>query len=199
MMHVECDSACSYGIGHHMHRKHIIDDCPHYSIIAGEYLVVKGNVCVSTLLGSCIAVCLLAARGDYCGMNHFMLPKTSVQYEKAKDILHTDSGFYGINAMELLINDLMKKGVKKRSLVAKVFGGADIFKTAGTQKTVGRQNVEFITEFLELEKIPLIACSTGGTFARKIYLFAHTGEVYQYRLGHRPGLHVRRFLKKENA
>ncbi len=155
----------------------------HYTIVAGECIVTRGDVVLSTVLGSCIAVCLFAGNGKYCGMNHFMLPSVTRQYKDARSILHTNSGFYGINAMEILINELMKRGISKQSLVAKVFGGADVLPIMHTRKTVGRQNVEFITEYLDLEKIPLVACSTGGNFARKVLFFAQTGIVYHYRLG----------------
>lgn len=154
-----------------------------YCIIAGECHVTRGDVVLSTVLGSCVSVCLFTEKGGYCGMNHFMLPCRSSRYTAVDNVLHTNSGFFGINAMEIMINDLMKRGVDRRRLKAKVFGGANVLAVKSGSRSVGEQNVDFILKFLEVEKIPLAACSTGGDFARKILFFAESADVLHYRLG----------------
>ena len=100
------------------------------------------------------------------------------------DILHSASAYYGINAMELVINAMLRSGVSRRSICAKVFGGGDVLRITALTKSVGLQNVEFVLKFLDLEKIPVTACSVGGEYARKIIFFQHSREVLMQRLGH---------------
>ncbi|HNK18797.1 MAG TPA: chemoreceptor glutamine deamidase CheD, partial [Piscinibacter sp.] len=74
-------------------------------ILPGEYFVDDEDILVMTTLGSCIAACLWDRNAHVGGMNHFMLP------DGAGNGL--DSGRYGSYAMELLINELMKRGATR--------------------------------------------------------------------------------------
>src|SRR5450756_2861267 len=76
----------------------------------GEYYVDNEELLVMTTLGSCIAACLYDRQARIGGMNHFMLPEGS-----------GDSGRYGSYAMELLINEMMKRGATRMTMEAKVF------------------------------------------------------------------------------
>ena len=71
-------------------------------ILPGEYFVDGEDLLVQTTLGSCIAACLWDRVAKVGGMNHFMLPEGA-----------GDSGRYGSHAMELLINEMMKRGANK--------------------------------------------------------------------------------------
>jgi len=73
---------------------------------------------LSTLLGSCIAVCLFDPFLKIGGINHFMLPEMG--HRKHGDV---DSLLSGNFAMEALLNALLVKGAKKVRLQAKAFGG----------------------------------------------------------------------------
>ena len=70
-----------------------------------------------TTLGSCIATCLSDRERRVGGMNHFMLPDTSGA---------PDNGRYGSYAMELLINQPIKRGGTRATMQAKVFGGGSV-------------------------------------------------------------------------
>ncbi|MDH5512633.1 MAG: hypothetical protein OEY27_05390, partial [Gammaproteobacteria bacterium] len=74
---------------------------------------------LDTVLGSCIAACLYDPVLGMGGMNHFMLPEGS-------DPGDPTSTRYGVNAMELLISDLMKLGADRRRFQAKIFGGGHV-------------------------------------------------------------------------
>ncbi|MBF0293291.1 MAG: chemotaxis protein CheD, partial [Nitrospinae bacterium] len=43
-------------------------------VLPGEIAVTKQPSVIATLLGSCVAVCLYNTKGQYGGMNHYMLP-----------------------------------------------------------------------------------------------------------------------------
>jgi len=136
----------------------------------GEFYSTGKPAVLSTLLGSCIAACLYDPKNRLIGMNHFMLSNT--RYSRDMPIHVSEAGRYGIQAMELLINDMMGKGANRRQLRAKIFGGATILfrQTEGSNFfCVGQVNCKFIHEFLENEGIPVDAEDLGGNFGRVIH------------------------------
>ena len=138
----------------------------------GEFYASREDLIISTVLGSCISIILHDPVLGYCGMNHFMLPG-----ELRQTAIHeAASGRYGIQAMELLINDMLGKGSRKPDLVAKVFGGGHVIANDSTNSIPG-SNIRFAFQFLESENIPLISHDTGGTCGRKILLFTADSRV----------------------
>jgi chemotaxis protein CheD len=135
------------------------------SIGPGEYYVTEEDLIIQTVLGSCIAVCLFTDNGITCGMNHFMLPGGSGTETM-------DSLRYGIYSMEMLINSLLKLGIQKKDLKAKVFGGGNIIDFKSIKNTVGENNIDFIFDFLKKEDLPVITKHVGGDNARKVLFFS---------------------------
>lgn len=133
------------------------------------------KISISTLLGSCVSACILDRKKLIGGLNHFLLPET----DKTSD--DTNFARYGVQAMEVLINDLLKRGSSKEDLEAKVFGGATVIKTA-SNNPVGLQNCNFVKKYLEQESIPITAEDLGGDKARRVYLFPDTGKVSVLRV-----------------
>ena len=134
----------------------------------GEVVAGKGSLILYTLLGSCVAVCLRDPVSEIGGMNHILVPSSA-----------TDSSGTtrcGVQAMELLINELMKLGGDRRRFVAKAFGGANVL--SGFQRpTVGERNAMFVRQFLAKEKIPLVAQRLGGHRAVTVNFHVGSGEV----------------------
>jgi chemotaxis receptor (MCP) glutamine deamidase CheD len=143
-------------------------DVPQRSIIVGEVFASDAPAVVSTVLGSCVAACLFDPLTRIGGMNHFMLP------DAHRD---TASAAFGIHAMELLINKIMKLGGDRRRLQAKVFGGGNVLALHGTQLQIGQRNVAFVLQFLEDEGIPLAAKRVGGGCGVKLCFFTHTAKA----------------------
>ncbi len=85
--------------------------------------------------------------------------------------------------MELLINDLLKRGASRARLEAKVFGGANVLK-GFTSNPVGTRNAEFVRRYLDTERIPVVAEDLCGIHPRKVWFFAATGRVVVQRLPH---------------
>jgi chemotaxis protein CheD len=144
--------------------------CDRITIDPGEFYSMDKPGVISTLLGSCVAACLYDPRKRLIGMNHFMLSNT--RYSRSMPMHVSEAGRYGINAMELLINDMMSKGTNRRMLRAKVFGGATINIRENVQSNfmcVGQVNCRFILEYLESERIPIDAQDLGGSFGRVIH------------------------------
>ena len=84
---------------------------PRRHIIAGELFAARRPTEISTSLGSCVAACLFDPESKIGGMNHFMLP--------ARTLNEGASARYGVHAMELLINEIMKRGGDRRRLRAR--------------------------------------------------------------------------------
>ena len=140
-----------------------------WHITQGEWAVGKDpEQVISTILGSCVSCCLWDPLAGVGGMNHMLLT-----------ITNADSGtcnLTGINAMELLINDILKLGGKRERLCAKAFGGARM--VAGLSE-IGRLNRDFTMDYLQKEGIPCESRSLGGVSARHLMFWPATGRVVQ--------------------
>src|ERR1035437_7405329 len=132
---------------------------------------------LSTLLGSCVAVCLFDPLLKIGGINHFMLP--DMGRSKHGDV---DSLLSGNFAMEALLNALLAKGARKVRLQAKAFGGGTIIDTNGGSLSIGMRNANFAKEWLVREVIPLLSSDFLGPWSRKIIFLPFNGEAFCKRL-----------------
>ncbi len=145
----------------------------------GEYHASEKDVVLITLLGSCVSACLYDPVNHVVGMNHFLLSTQS--YSSQDLMLKSDAGRYGINAMELLINRMMKLGAQRKHLKAKVFGGAAVLQInqqAAPMLDVGGRNARFVVNFLQEDRIPVVAADLEGVFGRVIYFDSRDYSVY---------------------
>lgn len=149
---------------------------PAVNIHIGDYYSSRTPVIITTILGPCAAVCLFDTENKIGGMNHILLPGDS-----PAEIDSGDSR-YAINAMELLINQMMKLGANRYKLTAKVFGGASILSTISSEFGMGMRNIEFVVDFLLTEKIPITNYNFGGVDSRRIYYHTDTNVVLLKRI-----------------
>lgn len=146
------------------------------TVIQGEYRISSSPAIVlSTLLGSCVAMCLHDPVACVGGMNHFLLPGTDVPERDDSQSLR-----YGAYAMELLVNSLLIQGAKRPHLRAKLFGGARML--AGLTD-LGSRNAEFAESYLRRENIPLVGGSLRGDRGRRIEFWPATGRTRQLLIG----------------
>jgi chemotaxis protein methyltransferase CheR len=140
------------------------------TITIGGLYAGGGPATVRTVLGSCIAACLFDPETKVGGMNHFLLP----------DGLDDESmpTRYGVHAMEVLINEIMKKGGERRRLIAKVFGASHVLRVGGDSIQVPRRNEEFVRHFLEVEGIKVAAAKLGGDLPLEVKFQVHTGRAF---------------------
>jgi chemotaxis protein CheD len=148
---------------------------PHLRISAikvqpGEFYATDQDVAIVTVLGSCVSACLRDRESGTGGLNHFMLPRGQ------DDGPASASARYGVNAMELLINELIRLGARRRNLEAKVFGGGNMLDGV-TTLNIGQANARFVSSFLAAESIPVIGSDLEGNGSRKVYFFPATGRV----------------------
>ncbi|MDR3508338.1 MAG: chemotaxis protein CheD [Caulobacteraceae bacterium] len=141
------------------------------AVIQGEYRVIDDpNVVLTTVLGSCVAACIRDPVAGIGGMNHFLLANS--QDSKTG----SDQVRYGAYAMELLINDLLKRGARRDRLEAKLFGGAKLFDTL---QDIGDSNASFAEQFMRDEGIPMTGSSLRGRSARRVEFWPVSGRIRQ--------------------
>lgn len=143
-------------------------------VLPGEYFVTGENIVICTVLGSCIAACLWDRTLNIGGMNHFMLPEGD-----STDI----SGRYGSYAMEVLINEMIKLGARRETMQAKVFGGGQVMANFTTMN-VGERNTDFVVQYLQTERIPIVSEDVLDIYPRKVVYFPATGKAMVKRLAH---------------
>jgi chemotaxis protein CheD len=141
---------------------------------ATKTLVTQGGFATSanpdemltTVLGSCICTCLHDPVARLGGLNHFLLGEQPGS--------ERGSSSYGAYCMEVLINDLLKRGARRERLQAKIAGGARMLSVA---TDIGQRNTTFARQFLANEGIALIGENTGGDQARRIRFWPATGRT----------------------
>jgi chemotaxis protein CheD len=102
---------------------------------------------------------------------------------------------YGVNAMEMLINEIARLGGDRRRLEAKAFGAAHVLADAGVGPEVPRKNARFIKEFLEKEGIRLVSSRLGGSTPVEVLFHATTGRALVRSLGKQ---HIADLAREEN-
>lgn len=152
-------------------------DCDAAKILPGEYYYTGKNMLIVTVLGSCVSACIRDRISGLGGMNHFMLPDGASDGGSPVSA----SMRYGSFAMEILINDLLKAGARRENLEAKVFGGGAVLR-GFTAMNVGERNAAFVTNFLKIERIPVLAADLNDIYPRKVYFFPKTGKVLVKKL-----------------
>jgi len=138
-----------------------------FHVVQGQHRVSSNaDESLLTILGSCVSACLYDPLRGVGGMNHFLLADGDGQ----------EAMRYGVYAMEILINDLLKMGASRDRLQAKLFGGAKIMERLND---IGAENARFARKFLATEGIPVVSESLGGRRARRIEFWPVGGRARQ--------------------
>jgi chemotaxis protein CheD len=151
-------------------------------IVAGECFATADPVAITTVLGSCVSVCLYDVERGVGGMNHFMLPEL-LQGRSAIPCSRACSSNccarYGSCAMRLLLQQLEQLGTHRSRLAAKVFGAGRVMAMA---TDIGASNASFALEYLRQEGIPVVASDLGDCCPRKLVFFPRTGKAWVKRM-----------------
>ena len=139
-------------------------------IHVGQIHVDRGSTRITTVLGSCVAVCLYDKRLCIGGMNHYLLPfwnGNGLQSLK-----------FGNISIPKLIEAMLEQGSSIGNIEAKIFGGASIYFLNSNQNImVGEKNILVAKEILNDYKIKIVAEDLGGNLGRKIQLNVENGKV----------------------
>lgn len=140
-----------------------------YYLYPSSLYVSEKHELITTILGSCVAVCLWDPKTEIGGMNHYMLP-----FWNGKGLA---SPKFGNIAIEKLIQKMEQKGAARDTIVAKVFGGAAVLNTNTNVLNIGNRNIQIAENLLQFNRINITASSMGGENGRKIIFNTKTGEI----------------------
>ena len=111
---------------------------------------------MTTILGSCVAVCIWDPQAEVGGMNRFLLPSG-----------RPASPRFGDSAVALLIGRLLELGAHRSRMSAKVFGGACVLEAFRADEwSLGARNVEMAREQLAAASMPVVGEDVGGDLGR---------------------------------
>ena len=144
----------------------------HY-LFPGALFVDPRPHLVTTVLGSCVSVCLWDSKLRVGGINHYLLPLWNGEG------LSTPK--YGNVAIEKLISGMLNLGCRKPHLIAKVFGGAALWKNQPGLLRVGDRNVALAQDILQEHKIPIVGSDLLGEQGRKLIFNTESGSVLMRR------------------
>lgn len=124
-------------------------------------------------LGSCVGIVVYDPGIKVCGMLHAMLPDSTRIRNNSNRAKFVDSG------MEDMLKELLKAGVNKRRLAAKLAGGAKMFEfgVENDITSIGYQNAQAAKKALMRYGIPLLAEDTGKNYGRTIVFDSSTNEL----------------------
>jgi chemotaxis protein CheD len=129
---------------------------------------------ITTVLGSCVSVCLWDPALRIGGMNHYMLPLWNGE--------GLASPKFGNIAISKLIEKMLLLGSNKEDLKAKVFGGGAVLRSPTGIMNVGERNIAYARNALREEGITIISSDLGGTKGRKIIFNTGNGSVMMKKL-----------------
>ena len=147
--------------------------CMTVKVLPGEFYVSAQEEMISTVLGSCISACVRDRQRQIGGMNHFMLPEPLGDRDSWSSAVGR-AARYGNDAMEQLINAILKAGGRREDLGVKVFGGGRVL---AQMTDVGQRNIAFIKRYLAAEGLELLAADVGDIYPRQVQFFPASGRV----------------------
>jgi chemotaxis protein CheD len=137
----------------------------------GGLVATREATRVTTILGSCVSVCLWDQRLGYGGVNHYLLPHWARSSTQSPHC-------YGNLALNGLLEALLALGCRRERLLARVYGGAcvlDAFR--GRREHLGQMNVTVARRFLDGLGIPVIDEHVGGARGRKLAFSTDDGSA----------------------
>jgi len=142
-----------------------------------DYKVSQSPDILRTILGSCVGICLYDRENKIGGLAHIMLPENNDKSSNPKK--------YADSAIALMIDELLKKGANSEHLVAKIAGGASMFKMPENSfiGSIGINNVQKVREILNQYHISIISEDVFGDYGRTVDFFLETGKLKIKSLG----------------
>ncbi len=144
-----------------------------------ELIVAADPIVISTILGSCISVCLYSPEAKAGGMIHYALPE--IPKNGTDDPLR-----YGDYAIPRLVEELKNlTGSSSANFIAKITGGADNIASEKTNHRIGKANVEIANSILKNLQIKIVGQDVGGYLGRKALFHIATGRLQTAPIGSR--------------
>lgn len=144
-------------------------------LLPGEMIVTSQAMKISSILGSCVSVCLFSPEGNVAGMNHFMLP-----YNPRND---SNRLRYGDTSIEDMIHKMIRTGALYKNISAQIYGGSSMFINSDNGFRIGEKNIKSALKSLEKLEIPIIFKETGGNTGRRVIFDTSAGIITSMMIG----------------
>lgn len=138
-----------------------------YQLQPGYIFTSPEPALLSTVVGTCVAVCLYDRRRKCGGMNHFLYPAAG---RRARPTPR-----YGDAAVLGLIRMMLAQGSRVEDMEAQIFGGGQ--RCLSDPGGVGRRNVKMARRILKKKGIPIVSEDVGGVKGRRVLFHTVTNEV----------------------
>ncbi len=143
-----------------------------YFLEPGYIFIPAKPAVISTVLGSCVAVCIYDKKRKVAGVNHFQLP-----FIREKQ---SATARYGNVATYALIHMMIDDGSKLKYLEAQIFGGA--YDPKVSRKNIGRENIVVARKILRKNRVRIVSEDVGGEKGRKIVFDTTANEIAVLRV-----------------
>ena len=142
----------------------------------GQFVVSDEPGVITTILGSCVAVCLHDVALRFGGMNHYLLPGSSVATEPAAR--------YGVAAIRELYDAMFRRGARPGNMRAQIIGGAAVLAAFNTETNhLGARNVTLARTMLADFGIRIVAEDVLGMRGRKLSFSPRDGATQVQMIG----------------
>ncbi|MBF0158907.1 MAG: chemotaxis protein CheD [Magnetococcales bacterium] len=138
-------------------------------LLPGTLFAKDGDYIITTVLGSCVAVCFWDPNLRRGGMNHYKLPLWNGD--------GLPSPKFGNIATNKLLELMLGMRCRREAIRAKIFGGAAVIQSSSGLLNVGQRNIEAARSILAEHRIPIVAADVGGECSRKVIFNTLDGTV----------------------
>jgi len=143
-------------------------------LFPGELIVTAEIMKISTILGSCVSVCLFDPVVRVAGINHYILPVNKDDPERPFR--------YGDTSLVCMLERMIGLGVRKSRMIAHVYGGSAMISRVSEVFQVGIKNTDLALAFLQSQQIRVKVNETGGKTGRKVVFDTSAGVICHYLL-----------------
>lgn len=143
----------------------------------GQLTVQTRPMCIKTVVGSCVAVCLWDREACAGGLNHYLLARPGLQ--------ESPDARFGSFAIPLLIDRMCRAGADPGRMEAAVVGGGHPVQSLRDTR-IGENNTAIALQVLAARGIRVARQDTGGGYGRKLLFDTGTGELVVRSLRERP-------------
>ena len=144
-------------------------------LMPGEYHVTTENEEISTILGSCVALCIKDAEMNVAGMNHYLCPTR----KNSGSSTNLPAACFGDASIGLLLKLYMLNGGRLEKCNIKLFGGGQVM---SDRSNVGGENIKIAQDIINEHNLVIDKSDVGGSYSRKIIFSPKTGKVKVFKL-----------------
>jgi chemotaxis protein CheD len=151
-----------------------VNDSELVKVGIAEYRIAEPPERLTTIgVGSCVVIALYDTVKRIGGMVHILLPNAGEERYPSNPAKFADRG------IGLTLAYMEKQGALRRDIVAKIFGGAQMFlilQNTALMK-IGERNIAAVKEELKKLDLKIVAEDIGGNSGRSIVFDLHDGSV----------------------